>query len=46
MKSYYIHFFRNGETVADGNKQYIGVTDVELSTNGISLPPIEGRGKQ
>ena len=36
MKSYYIHFFRNGETVADGNKQYIGVTDVELSTNGIS----------
>ena len=36
MKSYYIHFFRNGETVADGNKQYIGVTDVELSTKGIN----------
>ena len=35
MKSYYIHFFRNGATVTDGSKQYIGSTDVELSTNGI-----------
>ncbi len=35
MKYYYIHFFRNGATVTDGSKQYIGSTDVELSTNGI-----------
>ena len=36
MKSYYIHFFRNGSTVCENKKQYIGVTDVKLSTNGIN----------
>lgn len=36
MKSYYIHFFRNASTVCENKKQYIGVTDVELSTNGIN----------
>lgn len=35
MKSYYIHFIRNGETVANNKKQYIGATDVKLSTDGI-----------
>lgn len=36
MKSYYIHFFRNSSTVCENKKQYIGVTDVKLSTNGIN----------
>ncbi len=35
LKSYYIHLIRNGETVGEEKKQYIGSTDVELSTNGI-----------
>lgn len=35
MKTYKIHFIRHGETLGNQEGLYIGVTDLELTTNGI-----------